>query len=100
MDGVLSRRGGEYVRRDERSAYRSSARVTERVTGRVFVTRRIPRPGLALLQEVGAAVSVGQSEDEQGLDRDALLAAVRESDVLVSLLTERIDREVLEANPA
>jgi glyoxylate reductase len=74
--------------------------VNERVTGRVFVTRRIPKAGLTLLQETGVDVVVGQGEDEQGIDRDALLEGVRRSDVLVSLLTEQVDREVLEANPA
>jgi glyoxylate reductase len=72
--------------------------MSERVTGRVFVTRRIPRAGLALLQEAGAEVAVGQHEDEQGVDREALIEGVRGADVLLSLLTEHVDREVLETN--
>jgi glyoxylate reductase len=68
-------------------------------TGRVFVTRRIPRAGLALMEREGAHVTVGQNDDEQGLPHESLLERVREADVLVSLLTDRVDREVLEANP-
>jgi glyoxylate reductase len=68
--------------------------------GRVFVTRRIPRAGLSLLEGSGVSVTVGQQEDAQGIDRDALLDGVSGADVLLSLLTEQVDREVLEANPA
>jgi len=74
------------------SAERSSA-------GSVFVTRRIPEAGLALLREAGAAVEVGEVEDERGIARERLLGGVRRADVLLALLTETIDREVLEANP-
>ena len=69
------------------------------MTGRVFVTRRIPRAGLALLEESGVEVVVGQQEDERGVERAKLLDAVRGADALLSLLTERVDRELLEANP-
>jgi glyoxylate reductase len=68
--------------------------------GRVFVTRRIPRAGLALLEESGVHVTVGQQEDAQGIDRDELLEGVSGTNVLLSLLTEHVDREVLETNPA
>ena len=64
----------------------------------VFVTRRIPNAGLRLL-EGRATVAVGQTDGERGLDRAALFRGVREADVLLSLLTERVDRELLEANP-
>ena len=65
---------------------------------RVFVTRRIAAAGLRLLEEGEAEVDIGQMDEEQGLDRDDLLRGAREADVLLSLLTEEIDREVLEAN--
>lgn len=66
---------------------------------RVFVTRRIPDIAASILRDAGASVSIGQTDEERGLDRAALLAGVRDSDVLLSLLTEDVDREVLEANP-
>ncbi len=65
---------------------------------RVFVTRRIPEPGLAVLRNSGARVRVGQSDEEKGLTRAEVLAGVASCDVLVSLLTEPLDREVLAAN--
>jgi glyoxylate reductase len=73
--------------------------VSEQVSGRVFVTRRIPRAGLALLEESGVQVVIGQNDDERGVEREALLEGVSRSDVVLSLLTERVDRELLEANP-
>ena len=64
----------------------------------IFVTRRIPQAGLELLARGGAQVVIGQEDEECGLERTALLAGVRDADVLLPLLTERIDREVLERN--
>ena len=63
----------------------------------IFVTRRIPEAGLELLRDEGVDPVVGQEDDEEGLDRDRLLTALGSARVLVSLLTETIDREVLEA---
>lgn len=65
----------------------------------MFVTRRIPVAGLRLLREAGARVRVGQEDEEAGLDRAALCDAVRETDVLLPLLTESVDRELLQLNP-
>jgi glyoxylate reductase len=64
----------------------------------VFVTRRIPDAGLRVL-EGRATVAIGQTDEERALDRSVLLRGVREADVLLSLLTEQVDRELLEANP-
>lgn len=66
---------------------------------KVFITRRIPEVAIPILREAGATVAVGQSDEEKGLTSDALLAGVRASDVLLSLLTEPITRDVLSANP-
>jgi glyoxylate reductase len=65
----------------------------------IFVTRRIPDAGLRLLDQAGASYSIGQTDEEQGVERNALLRAVRAHDVLLSLLTEKVDRELLEQNP-
>jgi glyoxylate reductase len=65
---------------------------------RIFVTRRIPEAGLALLREAGVDVFVGQENDEAPLDHDVLLYGIRDADVLLSLLTEWIDGEVLAHN--
>lgn len=65
----------------------------------VFVTRRIPDAGLDVLRREGLDVEVGQAEDQAPLAREDLLAGVRDAPVLLSLLTEEVDRTVLEANP-
>ncbi|MEM1177109.1 MAG: D-glycerate dehydrogenase [Acidobacteriota bacterium] len=66
---------------------------------KVFVTRLIPQAGLDLLEKAGAALTVHQRDEEAGVERAALLEGVRSNDVLLPLLTEPIDREVMEANP-
>lgn len=65
---------------------------------RVFVTRRIPEPGLAILADAGADVTVFQHDEEKGLTREEVIAGIKSCDVLVPLLTEPIDREVMSAN--
>ncbi len=62
---------------------------------RVVVTGRIPLPGLELLRDAGHDVVAW--EDEAPIERAGLLEVVRGADVIVSLLTERIDDEVLDA---
>jgi glyoxylate reductase len=51
-----------------------------------------------MLERAGVRVQVGQQDDEQGLAHEALLEGAREADVLITLLTDRVDREVLEIN--
>ena len=63
------------------------------------MTRRIPGAGLAVLRGAGVQVEIGQADEERGLDPKRLLEGVQGADVLLSLVTERVDREVLEANP-
>ncbi len=65
---------------------------------RVFVTRQIPEPGMAILREFGAETTVFQTQEDRGVERADLLAGVKSCDVLLPLLTEPIDREVLGAN--
>ncbi len=60
----------------------------------VFVTRQLPAPVMNRLSQ-SCDVHVGTMAGE--LSREALLAGVREADGLVCLLTDRIDREVIEA---
>jgi glyoxylate reductase len=65
---------------------------------RVVLTRQIPAAGLRLLHDAGAETSVVQPDPEAHVDRTALLRAAATADVLLTLLTERIDAEVLDAN--
>ncbi len=68
-------------------------------SSRIFVTRRIPDAGMDLLRSNGAAVTVGQTDEERGLTAQQVLEGVKSADVLLSLLTEPVTREVLSANP-
>jgi glyoxylate reductase len=65
---------------------------------RIFATRRIPDAGLDMLKRTGE-VEIGVEAEDEPVSRERLLEGIGGADVLVSLLTERIDREVLEAGP-
>ncbi len=62
---------------------------------RVLVTRRLPAGGLDPL--VGAGHEILERADDTPLTQEQLVAAVREVDALVCLLTDRIDAGVLDA---
>ncbi len=66
---------------------------------RIFLTRRIPEPGLALLAEAQARVRIGQPDDEAPVPRAVLDDGVRWAHVLLSLLTEPVDGALLALNP-
>ncbi len=66
------------------------------VKPKIFVTRLIPDEGLAMLREV---VEMQVWEGELPPPRDVLLKEVRTIDGLVSLLTDRIDGELMDSNP-
>ena len=62
----------------------------------VLVTRRIPPVGLAMLAEVA---DVDLYRGEGAIPRAELLARVRDKDAILSLLTDRIDADVMDAAP-
>ena len=66
----------------------------------VFVTRRMAQAGFDLLDRTGVTYEVGQTDEGQGCDRALLLRAVRECDVLITMLTDAANRELLEAGPS
>ncbi len=65
----------------------------------VFITRKIPEPGLAVLREAGVSFAICQSREDDGVANSQLLEGVYGCRVLLPLLTEPIDREVMEINP-
>lgn len=65
---------------------------------RVFVTRPIPESGIALLRDAGHDVTVRGSDSP--VTRGVLLQVLGEADALVSMLTERIDADLLAAAPS
>ena len=65
---------------------------------RVFVTRMIPEAGLTLLRKE-AKVDVWPGPEDETPPKEEIIRGVRKADVLLSLLTEEIDRAIMEANP-
>lgn len=63
---------------------------------KVFVTRIIPDEGLALIRE---ACEMKLWEDELPPPRDILLDELRSREGLLSLLTDRVDVELMKLNP-
>jgi glyoxylate reductase len=61
----------------------------------VFVTRRIPEPGLELLRRHCEIVDV--NPEDRVLEKSELIRSIRGRDGVLSSLTDRIDAEVLEA---
>jgi glyoxylate reductase len=67
--------------------------------GKIFVTRRIRDAGLDLLREAGVELRIWPGPEDARPSREEVLEGARWADVLLSLLTEPIDREVMAANP-
>ena len=65
---------------------------------RVFVTRSILEAGLRVLQEE-AEVDVWQGPEDEIPSKEEIIRGTRQADVLLCLLTETIDRTIIEANP-
>jgi len=66
----------------------------------VFVTRRIRDAGLNILEEAGVEMRVWPGEEDEGPSQDEVIESARWADVLLSLLTEPVNRAVMEANPS
>jgi len=64
--------------------------------GRVLVSAPLPGPAVELLR---AAHEVEVGADPVGLGREGILARVAACDALVTLVTDRVDAEVLAAAP-
>lgn len=62
---------------------------------KVAVTGKIPKPGLDILRRAGHEVDAWDSEEQQ--PRSDLLKQVAGADALLTLLTEKVDEELLDA---
>ncbi|MEK7160943.1 MAG: D-glycerate dehydrogenase, partial [Patescibacteria group bacterium] len=62
---------------------------------KVFVTRRIPEAGIKMLREKGFEVEV--SDVDGVLPREQLLAKVKGADAILSLLTDKMDGDLMDA---
>lgn len=61
---------------------------------KVFVTRQIPEIGIEMLKEKGHEVEIGP---EGSISREELLEKVKGVDAILSVLTEKIDGEVMDS---
>jgi glyoxylate reductase len=61
---------------------------------RLFLTRRIPEPGMSMIHEV---FTVAGGEEDRPLARDLLLRGVVGADAVLCLLTETVDAAVMDA---
>lgn len=61
---------------------------------KVFVTRRIPEKGLKMLEE---RYKVSVNPHERVLTKEEIIEGVKDADALLCLLTDTIDREVIDA---
>ena len=66
----------------------------------MFVTRRIRDAGLNILEEAGVEMRVWPGEEDEGPSQDEVIEGARWADVLLSLLTEPVNRAVMEVNPS
>lgn len=64
----------------------------------VFIARKIPEAGIELLRKSGFNVEINDSEDRV-LSKKQLIKKIKDKDALLSLLTDNIDKEVIEPNP-
>ncbi|MFS0723955.1 2-hydroxyacid dehydrogenase [Paenibacillus sp. 1P07SE] len=63
---------------------------------KVLVTRRLPERVMAYLEE---RADVTCAAEDRGLTREELIAGLQGKDALLCLLTDKIDAEVMDANP-
>jgi len=66
------------------------------MTAKVFVSRRIPEAALPLL---GKSFQFELNERDVQLSKKQLIRRIADKEGLICLLTDRIDREILESNP-
>jgi glyoxylate reductase len=62
---------------------------------KIFITRKIPEAGIKLLQEKGYKVEI--SPQDGVIPREELLKKVKGTDAILSILTDKIDGEVMDA---
>lgn len=62
---------------------------------KIFITREIPDSGINLLEKKGFEVSVYKKD--QPITRKELIKSVRDCDGIISLLTDKIDKEVIDS---
>ena len=64
---------------------------------KIFITRPIPDAGIKVLQEKGYEVALNPEAIDRPATKEEILSGIQEADALLSVLTEKIDAEIMEA---
>lgn len=64
---------------------------------KIFVTRPIPESGIKLLEEKGFEVAVNEGAKDRAATKEEIIAGVKGCEALLSILTDKIDAEIMDA---
>jgi len=64
---------------------------------KVFITRKIPEDGIRILEKEGFDIEI--FPEDRIPEKEEIIRGVKDADALISLLTDRIDREVIDSAP-
>ena len=64
---------------------------------KIFVTRPIPEIGIKLLKEKGFEGVINAEAKDRAATKDEMLAGVKGTDALLSILTDKVDADVMDA---
>ena len=64
---------------------------------KVFLTRKIPDDGIRILKDAGLEIEIFPYDRIPR--KEEIIAAVRNADALISLLTDKIDKEIIDSAP-
>ncbi len=64
---------------------------------KVFLTRKIPEDGIKILKNAGLEIEI--FPHNRIPKKEEIIAGVRDADALISLLTDKIDREIIDSAP-
>lgn len=64
---------------------------------KIFITRPIPENGIEMLKNKGFEVVVNTEAQDRAATKEELLAGARGADAILSVLTDKIDPDVMDA---
>jgi glyoxylate reductase len=64
---------------------------------KIFITRKIPKKGIELLLSKGYEVDINQHDRKK--KKKEIIKGIKNKDGLISLLTDKIDKEIIESEP-
>lgn len=64
---------------------------------KIFITRPIPESGIKLLRDKNYEVLVNEGAKDRAADKEEIFSGVKGADALLSVLTEKIDAEIMDA---